>query len=716
MSLRLRELIRSVRSCKTAAEERAVIAKECATIRTAFKENDVQYRHRNVAKLLFIHMLGYPTHFGQMECLKLIAATTFPEKRIGYLGLMLMLDERQEVLMLVTNSLKNDLCHKNQYIAGLALCALGNIASAEMARDLAPEVEKLMSNSHAYVRKKAALCTIRIMKKVPELTETFYEAASRLIRDRHHGVLVGAMQLILDICLTNGPSAIAEFRSKVPDLVRIMKSLVLSGFTPDHDIGGLTDPFLQVKTLRLLRILGQGDATASDQMSDILAQVATNVEGNKNAGNAVLYECVQTIMGVESIGGLRVLAINILGRFLSNRDNNIRYVALNMLAKVVAVDTQAVQRHRSTIVDCVKDSDVSIRRRALDLVYALVNASNITTLTKELLEYLMVSDVEFKPDLTNKICALVQRFAPDKRWHIDTLIQVMDQAGGYVKDEQSRALIVLISNAPELQPYTVRRLYSVLTQSHPQRALLIVGVWCLGEYGDMLLLDGLLEDEEPVAATEASVVRLLETLLKEPMEETLIKEMLLTCTVKLSSRFPNSSPQIKAILEQYQGSISLEVQQRACEYSRLFVHEAIRPALLENMPPLNEDLTASGRANISMEGGSVDAPESPVAAATSPIPAAISPSGQVPPTQPASPQLVDLLDMNVVDEPAAPAMNAPAPAVDLLADLLGDGVAPPAPMPAAGTYPPPTSPLSAPSPADWTDISPALHVHSSALD
>lgn len=53
-----------------------------------------------------------------------------------------------------------------------------------------------------------------------------------------------------------------------------------------------------------------------------------------------------------------------LRRFLANRDNNIRYVALNTLAKVVSVDTQAVQRHRNTIVDCVKDADVSIRRQA----------------------------------------------------------------------------------------------------------------------------------------------------------------------------------------------------------------------------------------------------------------------------------------------------------------------------------------------------------------
>lgn len=99
--------------------------------------------------------------------------------------------------------------------------------------------------------------------------------------------------------------------------------------------------------------------------------MATNTEGARNVGNAILYECVQTIMAVESIGGLRVLAVNIMGRFLGNKvgsragagiiaigqagvavqqhallvppsqDNNIRYVALNTLARVVGVDTQA---------------------------------------------------------------------------------------------------------------------------------------------------------------------------------------------------------------------------------------------------------------------------------------------------------------------------------------------------------------------------------------
>jgi hypothetical protein len=75
-----RDLIRAVRACKTAAEERSIIAKESAALRNAFRDQDTLYRHRNVAKLMFIHMLGYPTHFGQMETLKLIAANGFPEK------------------------------------------------------------------------------------------------------------------------------------------------------------------------------------------------------------------------------------------------------------------------------------------------------------------------------------------------------------------------------------------------------------------------------------------------------------------------------------------------------------------------------------------------------------------------------------------------------------------------------------------------------------
>ncbi len=103
-SIRLRELIRLIRNAKTQEEERGIIAKECAAIRNSLKEKN-PYRARNVAKLMYIHMMGYDTTFGQMECINLIVSSKYPEKRIGYLAVMILLDEKQEVLTLVQHSL-----------------------------------------------------------------------------------------------------------------------------------------------------------------------------------------------------------------------------------------------------------------------------------------------------------------------------------------------------------------------------------------------------------------------------------------------------------------------------------------------------------------------------------------------------------------------------------------------------------------------------------
>ena len=105
-----------------------------------------------------------------------------------------------------------------------------------------------------------------------------------------------------------------------------------------------------------------------------------------------MYECVRTIMSIEKQSSLHVLAINILGRFLVNRDNNVRYVALNALCNAVSSNTDAIQRHRNTIVECLKDADLTIRKRALDLIYALTNKKNIKSLARDLLNFLTISN------------------------------------------------------------------------------------------------------------------------------------------------------------------------------------------------------------------------------------------------------------------------------------------------------------------------------------
>jgi AP-1 complex subunit gamma-1 len=51
--------------------------------------------------------------------------------------------------------------HSNMYAVGLALCTFANIASEEMSRDLADEIEKLLGSSNTYIRKK--VCSLRIL-------------------------------------------------------------------------------------------------------------------------------------------------------------------------------------------------------------------------------------------------------------------------------------------------------------------------------------------------------------------------------------------------------------------------------------------------------------------------------------------------------------------------------------------------------------------------
>uniref|UniRef100_A0A0K8TMB2 AP-1 complex subunit gamma n=1 Tax=Tabanus bromius TaxID=304241 RepID=A0A0K8TMB2_TABBR len=603
---RLRDLIRQIRAARTAAEERAVVNKECAYIRSTFREEDSVWRCRNIAKLLYIHMLGYQAHFGQLECLKLTASIRFTDKRIGYLGAMLLLDERQDVHLLITNCLKNDLNSPTQFVVGLALCTLGAIASPEMARDLASEVERLMKSPNTYIRKKATLCAFRVIRRVPELMEIFLPATRSLLSEKNHGILITGVTLITEMC-ESSTDTLNHFKKIVPNLVRILKNLILAGYSPEHDVSGVSDPFLQVKILRLLRILGHNDPDASEAMNDILAQVATNTETSKNVGNTILYETVLSIMDIRSEGGLRVLAVNILGRFLLNSDKNIRYVALNTLLRTVHADTSAVQRHRTTILECLKDPDVSIRKRAMELSFALINGQNIRTMTKELLIFLDKADSEFKAQCSSGMILAAERYAPSTRWHLDTQLAVLIAAGNYVRDDVVSSTIQLISSSPPKdQSYISTRLWESLQVSNhceDKQPLLQVAVWSIGEYGDLFMYGDAVEGV--TKPTENELINMYHKFLTSAQVSTTSKQYALVSLAKLSTRLKTGQEEIKTIIDSFGSHLHVDLQQRGAEFSQLFTTNShLRPALLEKMPPLQVNRVSTQNGNPLEDNGS----------------------------------------------------------------------------------------------------------------
>lgn len=536
-----------------------------------------------------------------------------------------------------------------------------------MSRDLFSEIETLISTANPYIKRKAALCAMRICRKVPDLQEHFVEKAKVLLSDRNHGVLLCGLTLVTSMCeaedAEGGEEMVVDmFRPLTVGLVRTLKGLASSGYAPEHDVTGITDPFLQVKILRLLRVFGRGDARTSEQINDILAQVATNTDSSKNVGNSILYESVLTILEIEADSGLRVLGVNILGKFLSNKDNNIRYVALNTLIKVVAVEPNAVQRHRNTILECLRDPDISIRRRALDLSFTLINESNVRVLIRELLAFLEVADNEFKPIMTSQIGVAADRYAPNKRWHVDTMLRVLKLAGNYVKEQILSSFVRLIATTPDLQTYSVQKLYAGLKDDITQEGLTLAGTWVIGEYGDELIRGGQYEEEELVQEVkESDIVDLFTTILNSSYSTQIVTEYIITSAMKLTSRLTEIGQinRIRRLLSSRTSDLSIEIQQRAVEYGNLFAYDEIRQGVLERMPPpeIREEQRVLGEAT----------PKQKKAAARAKKPGKVTEQDM----------LVDL--MGGPDLPASDlnaTVNGSKNNVDLLADILGGSNAP----------------------------------------
>ena len=354
----------------------------------------------------------------------------------------------------------------------------------------------------------------------------------------------------------------------------------------------------------------------------------------------MLFECVKTIMAIESVNTLRVLGINILGKFLANKDSNSKYVSLYSLQKVLKHDLSAVQKHKATILECLKENDFTIKKLALDLLYLITSEANVKSIVKEMLNYLLVSEADFMQDLTWKICTSIEKYSPNRRWYIDTLIRVLTLSGNYVKDESLSSLTHMISSTPQLQSYSVHKIFFSLRENLNQEGLNKVGLWCLGEFGNLLVNGKAVgPDNAPINVTEEEVVDVIERILTKPNVSDVCKEYAVTCMVKLYPKFSTQTKKLVNMIDSQTTSSSLEVQQRACEYLKLIDKDwdDNRAAILETMPVCPSFSTTFSEKNV----GDVEIDE-------------------VPPQQQPGVVLKTLVAESQLNRPAAP-VNNPAP-------------------------------------------------------
>jgi hypothetical protein len=86
---------------------------------------------------------------------------------------------------------------------------------------------------------------------------------------------------------------------------------------------------------------------------------------------------------------------------------------------------EPVKKHQETIILSLKDRDISVRRRALDLLYSMCDTSNSKVIVGELVKYLQSADYNLREEMVLKIAILTERFATEVRANFSRGLQVL---------------------------------------------------------------------------------------------------------------------------------------------------------------------------------------------------------------------------------------------------------------------------------------------------
>ncbi|XP_022254663.1 AP-2 complex subunit alpha-like [Limulus polyphemus] len=570
--------ISDIRNCKSKEAEIKRINKELANIRSKFRGDrtlDGYQKKKYVCKLLFIFLLGHDIDFGHMEAVNLLSSNKYSEKQIGYLFISVLISANNELMKLIIQSIKNDLSSRNPIHVNLALQCIANIGSREMAETFGSEIPKLLVSGETIdvVKQSAALCLLRLFRTLPDIIPSG-EWTSRivhLLNDQHLGVVTAAVNLIDALVKKNSD----EYKGCISLAVSRLSRIVTASYTDlqDYTYYFVPAPWLSMKLLRLLQNYPPPeDPGVRGRLTECLETILNKAQEppkskkvqHSNAKNAVLFEAISLIIHMDSEPNLLVRGCNQLGQFLQHRETNLRYLALESMCLLATSEFshEAVKKHQETVVTALKtERDVSVRQRAVDLLYAMCDKTNAEEIVGEMLNYLETADYSIREEMVMKVAILAEKYASDYTWYVDVILNLIRIAGDYVSDEVWYRVIQIVINREDVQGYAAKTVFEALQAPACHENMVKVAAYILGEFGNLIAGD---QRSSPFVQ-----FNLLHS--KYHLCAAQTRALLLTTYVKFINLFPEIRADIQNILKSDSNirSSEVELQQRSMEYLQL---------------------------------------------------------------------------------------------------------------------------------------------------
>ncbi|CBY38432.1 unnamed protein product [Oikopleura dioica] len=157
---------------------------------------------------------------------------------------------------------------------------------------------------------------------------------------------------------------------------------------------------------------------------------------NNTSAMSLLYECINTLIQAKTFApagndneALIQLCVDKLRILIEDNDQNLKYLGLLSMTRILESHPKIVSQHKDIILDCLDDKDESIRLRALDLISKMVTKSTIMDITAKLLDYVRKTDnAIYRDELVSKMIDMCSQqgfaFIKNFEWYLNVLLDL----------------------------------------------------------------------------------------------------------------------------------------------------------------------------------------------------------------------------------------------------------------------------------------------------
>ncbi|KAJ9511423.1 hypothetical protein QJQ45_029917 [Haematococcus lacustris] len=237
------------------------------------------------------------------------------------------------------------------------------------------------------------------------------------------------------------------YKNLIPSFTSILKQVSEHRLPKAYDYHRFPAPFIQIKLLRVLALLGAGDRAASENIYAVLAATLRRANASHAIGNALIAECVRTITAIYPNPHLLASAADATAAFIKSPSHNLRYVGVDALARIMRINPQAAQEHQLAVVDCLEDPDDTLKLKTLELLYRMTKGHNVEVIVERMMQYLRegTPDQHIRRAIVHKVSDLAERYAPSPAWFIKVLTEVFELGGDHVEPGLAHSLMRLIA-------------------------------------------------------------------------------------------------------------------------------------------------------------------------------------------------------------------------------------------------------------------------------